>query len=99
MACEFCILPYQKRLKGGISTDKHFCCISSGEPKSGKCEDCLMYKQVAEELHQLEEINHLVFHALAREYDLDVDLVGQVVLDFTEMVSALVKGIPHISEN
>ena len=99
MADEFCILPYQKLLKGGIPTDKHFCYVSDGKPESGTCRDCLMYRQISEELHQLEEINHLVFHALAREYKMDVDLIGEIVLDFTEMVGDLVESIPRISEN
>ena len=97
IADSFCILPYQERLKGGVQTSKHFCYLETGKPS--KCKDCIIYKQITEELHQLEEINHLVFHALAFEYNIDVDLVGEIVADFTEMVGALVEGIPLISEN
>lgn len=91
-----CILPYQELLEG---SNPLLCNVHLGKPESGRCEDCLLYKQITDELHELEQINHLVFHALARQYNINVDLIGEIVADFTEMVSALVEGIPHISHN
>ena len=42
------------------------------------------------EVVSVEDIVHGAFHKIADKYDLDVDLIAQIILDYDQMVS------PHL---
>jgi len=48
---------------------------------------------------QLEYLIHRVFHDLADKYELDVDLVGEVIKEYCEVMEENIRAIIVISEN
>lgn len=95
---EYCTLPDRQLLDGkGL----FFCYLSWGKPASGKCEDCLIYKQVQEKLSEnaIEKIVHQAFHDLASKYKIDVDIIANIIEDYNNMVSPQLKEKLIISNN
>lgn len=51
------------------------------------------------ELKRLEELVDEAFHKLADKYNLDVDLVGEIIADYTDWVGKELEWHPIVSKN
>ena len=51
------------------------------------------------ELKQIERLVHQTFHDLADKYDMDVDLIGEIISDYCEIMGNQLEARIIVSEN